>query len=216
MPQYIDIHTHNCCKKEAIVSYRLGVDTINENVCDFTVGIHPWDIDKGIDIAEIVPYLDSPKIVGIGEVGLDFYRAKSDEEKAFQRQIFIEHIKIANENNLPLIIHSVKANNETFSILKNNNKNSEVIFHSFIGSLQEAQQLINEGYYISLSPNALKSQKTMTAFENMPLNRIFCETDDSEHNISDVYHVLSMLRDENIELIKTELYNSYKKIFKNE
>ncbi|MFI3262202.1 MAG: TatD family hydrolase [Rikenellaceae bacterium] len=215
MHKFIDLHSHSCSDELTIISYRLGIDKVYENDCKFTIGIHPWDVNNDIDLSEINKYINSPNLVGIGEVGLDFHKAKTDKERDLQKQVFISHIEIANTHELPLIIHSVKANNEVYTILKTYNKSSKVIFHSFIGNCHEAHQLTNAGYYLSLSPLAFKSEKTIAAFKSTSLNHIFCETDDTKHNITDVYNVLSKVKGESLELIKQELLTSYKKVFKN-
>ena len=78
-----------------------------------TVGLHPHDAKNGLDTVE--PFLGSNKVVGIGECGLDYYYDHSD--RAVQREVFAAQVQLANEHNLPLVIHTRNAWQDTFDVL---------------------------------------------------------------------------------------------------
>lgn len=144
-------------------------------------GIFPEEVkcfsDKTLsDMENIIK--NNPKIIGIGEVGLDYYWDKSFVE--LQKEVFIKQIEFANEMNLPLNIHCREAFGDTLEILKEYNKNSTVVMHCYSGSLEFAKECINLGIYIALGgvvtfKNAVKVKEVA---KNIPLEYLLLETDD--------------------------------------
>ena len=145
-----------------------------------TIGIHPHETNKNVITSDIiVEKLNKySKIIGIGETGLDFYYNNS--EKNIQINSFIEHIEASIKTNVPLIIHSRDAEQETFEILNNyKNKNLKILMHCFTGSKEFAKKLLTLDSYFSASgiitfKNALEIQNT---FKYLPLDKILIETD---------------------------------------
>ena len=145
-----------------------------------TFGIHPHevknDIVKKIDIVKNI--ISNKKIIGVGETGLDFYYNNSEKDR--QIESFINHIDAAIELNVPLIVHSRNAENETFEILnKKFQKNLKILMHCFTGSSSFAKNLIELGSFFSASgiitfKNSLDLQNT---FKIIPLNKLLIETD---------------------------------------
>jgi TatD DNase family protein len=145
------------------------------------VGVFPEEVktftDKTLnDMETIIKH--NKKIVGIGEIGLDYYWDKSFKE--LQKEVFIKQIEFANQMNLPLNIHSREAHFDTLEILKKYNKNSTAILHCFSGSLEFAKECIKEGIYIALGgvvtfKNAIKAKEVA---QNIPIEYLLLETDD--------------------------------------
>lgn len=145
------------------------------------VGVFPEEVkdfsDKTLsDMEEIIK--SNPKIIGIGEIGLDYYWNKSFKE--LQKEVFIKQIEFANQMNLPLNIHSREAHLDTLEILKKYNKNSTAIMHCFSGSLGFARECIKEGIYIALGGVVTfkNAKKTKEVAKNIPLEYLLLETDD--------------------------------------
>lgn len=145
------------------------------------VGVFPEEVkdfsDKTLsDMEEIIK--SNPKIIGIGEIGLDYYWGKSFKE--LQKEVFIKQIEFANQMNLPLNIHSREAHLDTLEILKKYNKNSTAIMHCFSGSLEFARECIKEGIYIALGGVVTfkNAKKTKEVAKNIPLEYLLLETDD--------------------------------------
>lgn len=145
------------------------------------VGVFPEEVkdfsDKTLsDMEEIIK--NNPKIIGIGEIGLDYYWDKSFKE--LQKEVFIKQIEFANQMNLPLNIHSREAHLDTLEILKKYNKNSTAIMHCFSGSLEFARECIKEGIYIALGGVVTfkNAKKTKEVAKNIPLEYLLLETDD--------------------------------------
>ena len=156
-------------------------DIVNQDEIIYgTIGIHPHEAGKeSITSDEIVNNLNKyPKIIGIGETGLDFYYENSERKK--QINSFIEHIEASLKSNVPLIIHSRDAEKETFEILNEyKNKDLKILMHCFTGSFEFAKKLINLNSFFSASgiitfKNSLELQNT---FKSLPLERILIETD---------------------------------------
>lgn len=145
------------------------------------IGVFPEEVkdfsDKTLsDMEEIIKR--NPKIIGIGEIGLDYYWDKSFKE--LQKEVFIKQIEFANQMNLPLNIHSREAHLDTLEILKKYNKNSTAIMHCFSGSLEFARECIKEGIYIALGGVVTfkNAKKTKEVAKNIPLEYLLLETDD--------------------------------------
>lgn len=143
------------------------------------LGVHPSEAKDWDDtlIEQIRNFAQSSKIIGIGEIGLDYYWDKSFND--IQKDVFIKQIKLANELKLPICIHDREAHKETFDILKEHNKDSDVIMHCFSGSVEFARECIKEGWYLALGgvvtfKNAIKMKEVAI---DIPLNKLLLETD---------------------------------------
>ena len=144
------------------------------------LGVHPSEArDWNDSLSEkITNYVSSgKKVVGIGEIGLDYYWDKSFND--IQKEVFIKQIRLANELNLPINIHDREAHKDTFDIIQTNNENSTVIMHCFSGSVEFARECINAGYYIALGgvvtfKNAIKMKEVAA---DIPIDRLLLETD---------------------------------------
>jgi len=145
-----------------------------------TFGIHPHETNKDkVTKDQILNEISKEKkIIGVGETGLDFYYNNSDKEA--QIKSFHEHIEASIDLNMPLIIHSRNAENETFDILNEYaNSNIKILMHCFTGSLNFAKKLMKLNAYFSASgiitfKNSLDLQKT---FEQIPTDKLLVETD---------------------------------------
>jgi TatD DNase family protein len=145
-----------------------------------TIGIHPHETTQNkITSNTIVKnFIDNPKIIGIGETGLDFYYKNSDKDD--QIKSFKEHIEASIQTNSPLIIHSREAENETFNILNEyKNQNLKILMHCFTGSKNFAKKLLSLNAFFSASgiitfKNSLELQET---FKILPIDKILIETD---------------------------------------
>ena len=145
-------------------------------------GIHPHEAKnhKNINFNDIVEKVKkNNKIIGIGESGLDFYYNHS--AKRDQIDSFLEHINASKKTNLPIIVHTRSAENETFEILNKavKKENLKILIHCFTGSKEFAFKLLDIGAYISASGVVTfkKSQELANTFKQIPLDRLLVETD---------------------------------------
>ncbi len=154
---------------------------INQDEIIFgTIGIHPHKTktDNASKNYLVQNFNENKKIIGIGETGLDFYYNNSDKEK--QIYSFNRHIEAAIELDVPLIIHSRSAEDETYEILSNfKNKNPKILMHCFTGSQIFAEKLLKLNAWFSASgiitfKNSIDLQNT---FKFLPLEKTLIETD---------------------------------------
>ena len=148
-------------------------------------GISPNDIPQSEqqlwkdinEITEIVKKNNSKKLVAIGEIGLDYYWSK--ENKDLQKQAFIKQIELANELDLPIVIHSRDASVDTIDILEKHKVNRTGIFHCCQLNQELVRQALELGYYISFAgPITFKNSKNAPEVIKMvPIDRILIETD---------------------------------------
>jgi len=169
-----------CTTLESFDRIKLIIDKY-ENIYG-TFGIHPHETKKFVNVnKEFI--LNSKKkykkIIGIGETGLDFYYSYSDRE--IQKKSFIEHINAALELNIPIIVHSRDAENDTYEILKSEKKNSDlkILIHCFTGSKNFAKKLLDLNCYISVSGIITFKNSTELAdtVSYIPIEKLLVETD---------------------------------------
>tara|TARA_B100001093_G_scaffold215219_1_gene206499 strand:- start:4187 stop:4948 length:762 start_codon:yes stop_codon:yes gene_type:complete len=145
-----------------------------------TIGIHPHESKNNKINSELIvnKFNIDPKIIGIGETGLDFFYNNSDKDS--QINSFNQHIEASIDTNSPLIVHSRNAENETFEILNQyKGKKPKILMHCFTGSKEFAKKLLELNSYFSASgiitfKNSIDLQDT---FGYLPLERILIETD---------------------------------------
>ncbi|MCP5026663.1 MAG: TatD family hydrolase [Actinomycetia bacterium] len=140
-----------------------------------TAGLHPHDSTSGLDGLEEL--LEHPRVVAVGECGLDFYYDNSPRPE--QRQAFAIQIGWAHSHDVPLVIHSREAWDDTFAILDSEGVPARTVFHCFTGGPAEAELALERGAHVSYS--GIVTFKTATelraAAALTPLDRLLVETD---------------------------------------
>ena len=143
-----------------------------------SVGVHPHDVKDlaEAEIEEMKELAKHPKVVAVGEIGLDYYYDNSPREE--QRQWFKRQLQLAKEVDLPVIIHSREASQETFDIIMESGVEKGVI-HCFSGSYELAKEYVKKGFYIGVG-GALtfkNAKKAIEVVEGINLDHILIETD---------------------------------------
>lgn len=143
-----------------------------------SVGLHPNDQDEEINTDELIKLASHPKVIAIGETGLDYFRSTGDVE--WQRIRFRNHIHAAQTLGKPLIIHTREAKADTMQIMQEQNA-SQVggVMHCFTEDWETAKQALDMGFYISISgivtfKNAATIQDVA---KRMPIEKLLIETD---------------------------------------
>ena len=140
-----------------------------------TVGLHPHDAVNGVE--SISTMFDHPKVIAVGECGLDYHYDHSPRD--VQRAAFAEQIQLAHSLRLPLIIHTRDAWAETFDILRAEGVPERTIFHCFTGGAAEATDCLDLGGFLSFS--GIVTFKSATDVQHAavicPLERMLVETD---------------------------------------
>ena len=140
-----------------------------------TVGVHPHDATEGTD--GLSNLLDHDSVVAVGEAGLDYHYDHSPRD--VQRSVFAEQIRLASENDLPLVIHSREAWEDTFAILDTEGVPKRTVFHCFTGGRAEAEEGLARGIVISVS--GIVTFKTAVELQEAvrlcPMESLMIETD---------------------------------------
>ncbi len=196
----------------------------------YTLGIHPHEasqMDKGI-IDEIKKYVNDPKLLAIGETGLDFYYNHSDKKS--QTRSLEMHIELAQDTQLPLVIHMRDSETEMIEIFKKKIKQKKFIgvIHCFTGSQWFAENMLDLDFFISASGiiTFKKSSKLREVFKTIPDEKILVETDSpylspeplrgKVNQPSHIIHTLQILadiRNVNYESICFKTTNNFKNLF---
>lgn len=195
-----------------------------------TCGISPNDIDgmKLENLREIYDLAkENERIVAIGEIGLDYYWNKENKEE--QKNFFIKQIEIANELNLPIVIHTREAVMDTIDILKNEiTCNKKGVFHCCPLNIELVKEALKLGFDISMAgPITFKNSKNAEEIiKYVPLDKILIETDspylspepvrgtrNNSCNLKYIVQKIANVKEMNVEDIEIATYNNTCKIF---
>ena len=149
--------------------------------CYASIGIHPTEIDHTSedDYEKTMKLVSNPKVVAIGEIGLDYHWVKEPEKREIQKEWFIRQIEFANDHHLPISIHNRESNEDCLKILKEHTPKFGGVMHCYSGSVEMLDDILNLGMYISLGgPVTFTNAKTPKAVaEEVPLEKLLVETD---------------------------------------
>ncbi|MDY5329580.1 MAG: TatD family hydrolase [Anaerovibrio sp.] len=182
------------------------------------VGIHPEEAHPmtQADEDQLAGWGALPKVVAIGEIGLDYYWEKDGDKRQLQRELFIRQLDLARQLHLPVCVHNREAHGDTMEILRKEGKGIVGVMHCFSGSLEIAQELVKMGWFIGVDgPLTFKNAaKLPEIVQKLPLERIVVETDcpymapvpmrGKRNEPAFVYHVaakLAQLRGESLEKV---------------
>lgn len=147
-----------------------------------SVGLHPNDATNDLRLTTYEELLDHPKVVAVGEVGLDYYRTTDPEKQKLQYRTLEQFVDLAVRHSKPLIIHcrddsttlTASAHADLLSILENSLSG---VIHSFTGTTEQARHYIELGFYIGLNGIVTFSTEYESMVRSLPLDRILLETD---------------------------------------
>ena len=194
------------------------------------IGFHPenvFDIDDETMHSTLGLY-KHPKVVGIGEIGLDYHWTKEPEKRDIQKRFFIKQIEFANKVGLPISIHSREAFNDTIEILKEHKPLHGGVMHCYSGSVENISDIINLNLYIGLDgPVTFTNAKTpKEVAREVPLEWLVVETDcpylsphplrgtvNEPANISLVIDAIAEIRDMSKKHLLDILYQNSCKLF---
>ncbi|MBQ1826777.1 MAG: TatD family hydrolase [Erysipelotrichaceae bacterium] len=194
---------------------------------DVTFGYHPEDADKisEEDIAYLEEVISDPRIIALGEIGLDYYWVSDNKER--QKELFIRQIEIANRANKPIVIHSRSAAQDSYDILKKHAR-TKVLLHCFGESNEMMKEYLKLGYYVSFT-GVLTFKNSKNVQHNAAtadIGRIMIETDcpymtpvplrGQQNESSYVHYVgefLAELREMSAEDLQLQLISNYERFF---
>ena len=140
-----------------------------------TAGVHPHDASEGMDGIEAL--LAESRVVAVGEAGLDYHYDHSPRD--VQRDVFARHVALANAHDLPLVVHTREAWDDTFAILDREGVPRRTMFHCFTGGPAEAEACLGRGGWLSISGivTFATADDVRAAVALAPLDRLLVETD---------------------------------------
>lgn len=175
-----------------------------------SIGIHPWDVHRTDLSKNFSEQLNLPKCLAIGEIGLD--KIKGSDLK-IQIQVFEKQIELSEKLNLPVIIHCVKAWNELKLIKRQLKPTQTWIFHGF-SKTTILEEVLSEGLFVSFGEAIIKNPKLLEASINVPLEKLFLETDDSNISIETIYSEFAKAKQITLQELKEIQFNNFKRVFK--
>jgi len=144
-----------------------------------SVGVHPLHVDQGlIEIEQLLEHANNPKIVALGETGLDYFYQKDTIEQ--QQESFIRHLKASTQSKLPVIVHTRDAREDTINILRQHaDTNVGGVLHCFTENWEMAEQALELNYAISFSGIVTfrNAEPLRDVVRQVPLDSILIETD---------------------------------------
>lgn len=215
---YVDFHTHQRADGGVEV---LNVDALDEaavaRACEvglpFSVGVHPWRANASAEQLQeaylrIERCVSAAGFVAIGECGLDWVSAVP---RGTQLVVFEQQLEIARRLSAPIVLHCVRAFEEVAQMLRKCGA-EQAVFHSFIGSAQQAERVVREGYLCSFSPRSLASARTCETIRGVAPSAILIESDESAEPIVSVYERIAELRGCSVEELQQIVYDNYKRL----
>ena len=147
-----------------------------------SVGVHPSNVDEQVVSSDLLVRLaQDNKVIGLGETGLDYYYNNNHDQLKLQKLSFEHHIEASIKNNLPVIIHSRSAEEDTLSIVKRYKQECEfpALIHCFTGSYNFGKSALDLGLYISLSDIVTfkNASNLHDIIKKFPIDRLLIETD---------------------------------------
>ena len=190
-----------------------------------TIGFHPHESKLAEpDFLNILSSMsEDPKVVAIGEIGLDFHYNHSDSD--IQRKVFIQQLELAKSINLPVVVHSRNADNETFEDISSI-QNSRGVIHCFASDLEQAERIIQLGYYISFTGLITFVKELVEVVKKTPLNKILIETDspylspipfrgkrNEPKNVIEIAKKIAEIKEVDLEIIERETTHNTLQLF---
>lgn len=215
--KYVNIHAHRIAlsPEEWVLTNVLAQDYPPDGLeeAQYSVGLHPWHIentDIGMLLKKVQLATENTKVFAIGETGLDkVIKAPMD----LQLKVFEAQVDLAEKCDLAVIIHLVKAFDELKAFVKAHNPSTHMVIHGFRGGRQLADEMLNNGFYLSFGAALINSEKLQEVAKTVPLTKLFLESDEDDVLIQDLYKKVAVLREIPVELLKIRISENALRVF---
>lgn len=203
----INIHTHHFQNQ--------GIEIINKEDNPntyglFSYGIHPWNADKWVELdTHLITETTNENCLAIGEIGLDKLKGPSIQD---QINVFKAQIAISEQQQLPIIIHCVKAWNEIKQLKQQLKPQQAWIYHGFEKAAL-VEDVVNSTTYLSFGTAILTNLKLQEALLKVPLNQLFLETDEADCSILTLYEFVSKLKNIPLQELEISIEQNFKRVF---
>ncbi len=213
---FVDIHTHIARANDNLIQI-VNLD-LNHPCSDqgyYSYGIHPWALDKADfqmdeSLNKLRENLQQPKVVALGEAGLDKMHKASFEK---QIELFERQIELSETLKKPMILHDVRSHNEIIALRKKHKAKQPWILHGFSGTEQDVKQLIGQGFYLSVGENLLHPERKIhKSFKFIDLDYLFLETDMAEIEIEKVYEAAAKILEMDLPTLQMRIFANFARI----
>jgi TatD DNase family protein len=196
---FVDIHTH--IDNQSVI--KIVSDNFEEKIL-MTWGVHPWEVGG---YEKEVHRLRLGMTAAIGEVGLDKAHKETFDK---QVEVFEEMIRLSESYRKPMIIHCVRAYSEIIEMRKKTKATMPWVIHGFNSSVETMRQLLKYDIYISLGDVLYRNEnQAVKILKDIPVERLFLETDVSGRDIKDVYNKAASLMGCDIEFLCNKIFENY-------
>ena len=196
---FFNFHHHN-----PQIPYGIYNSTPEEKIPEhyFSVGIHPQNINEQWenDLENLKMISQNPKCLAIGECGLD---ALVNIDENLQKKVFEAQILWANQIQKPIIIHCVKRFQELIPFQKI--AKVPMIIHGFNKKKAIADEMLKHGFYLSFGKSVLHNLSLQTTLKEIPLEKIFIETDDADFDIAELYQKVAEIKEISVEKLQEQI-----------
>lgn len=215
-----DIHTHDALTSDSdddvpkrSITYILNVYPLgfeyakDSDECDwFSCGVHPWySEDAEPQLKFLKEVAGDNRIVAIGEAGLDKLKGPPLD---IQQKVFEQQIQLSEQLEKPLIIHCVKAWDRLLHLHKAYNPRQKWIIHGYRGKPELTRQLLSHGFMFSVG-----DKYNEDSLKIIPLDRLFCETDESDDPIDEIYEDIALCLGISVDKLAAQVENNIRRIF---
>lgn len=212
---YFNLHTHDVQPSDQVIAlvnqYPLE---FREQIPVYSIGIHPWKINLNCldeELQIISKKVSENECWAIGECGLD---KRIEAPLEIQKEVFSLQLLLAEKHQKPVIIHCVAAFQEVISLKKELNITVPMFIHGFSKNWQTANQLLKAGFYLSFGKYLMRNPDLEEVFCQVPLSRIFLETDTMEENIVAVYEKAAFYKQMNLVDLQAQIHQNLNRVFK--
>lgn len=212
--QFINLHTHHHSNQlntfELVNQYPLE---FHSSIPYYSMGIHPWFIKEATldqEFEILTQKIQDKNCLAIGECGLD---KRIDVPLDLQKAVFERQLLLAQHVQKPVIIHCVAAFDELIECTKRLQIKVPIIVHGFSKNSQLANQLIQQGFYISFGKYLFQMPNLASVLNQIPEERFFLETDTALQTIEDVYQLVAKSKGISVPALQEKVKQNFESIF---
>lgn len=212
--QFINLHTHHHSNQlntfELVNQYPLE---FHSSIPYYSMGIHPWFIKEATldqEFEILTQKIQDKNCLAIGECGLD---KRIDVPLDLQKAVFERQLLLAQHVQKPVIIHCVAAFDELIECTKRLQIEVPIIVHGFSKNSQVANQLIQQGFYISFGKYLFQMPNLASVLNQIPEERFFLETDTALQSIEDVYQLVAKSKGISVPALQEKVKQNFESIF---
>lgn len=212
--QFINLHTHHHSNQlntfELVNQYPLEY---HSTIPYYSMGIHPWFIKEATleqEFEILTQKIQDNNCLAIGECGLD---KRIDVPLDLQKAVFERQLLLAQHVQKPVIIHCVAAFDELIECTKRLQIKVPIIVHGFSKNSQVANQLIQQGFYISFGKYLFQMPNLASVLNQIPEERFFLETDTALQSIEDVYQLVAKSKGISVPALQEKVKQNFESIF---